>query len=498
MAELSYQIVVGLEVHVQLLTKSKLFCGCSTKFGLPPNSATCPVCLGLPGVLPVMNRTAYEMALKAALALNCQIARFTKWDRKNYYYPDLPKNYQISQYDLPISHDGWLEINAAADPKKDYVPKRIGIIRAHLEEDAGKSLHDESGHGGVSRVDLNRTGTPLLEIVSRPEISSGEEAVAYLQELRLMLRELGVSDCEMQEGSLRCDANVNVHFAENGQTIATPLVEVKNLNSIRAVERAIKYEASRQFHAYHDPNDRDSYQKKFGEVSKATAGWLDERGVTRVQRRKEEASDYRYFPEPDLVPVEVDDAWLARVRQDMGELPAAQRQRLQTQYGLSNYDANVLTSQGRATVAYFEDTAVLCGDAKAASNWITNQVLATLNQRKQTIGQFVLKSATLAELILQVKAKGLNNQRARDVYQKMVETGVSAGQAIAELGIREISEDDLRAIVRKGIAGNPKAVADFKKGNARAIERIKGLVMKETKGMAKMDVVQKLLDEELA
>src|SRR5437016_4525853 len=240
-----YQIVIGLEVHVQLLTHTKLFCGCSTKFDLPPNSATCPICIGMPGVLPVMNRQAFDLALKAALALNCEIAGFTKWDRKNYYYPDLPKNYQISQYDLPFSHDGWLEIGPEGGAR------RIGIIRAHLEEDAGKLMHDESGGGGDSLVDLNRTGTPLLEIVSRPDLTSPEEARAYLEELRLLLRELGVSDCEMQEGSLRCDANVNVHVPEPGGGVAaTPIVEVKNLNSFRAVERAMKYEARRQYEAF--------------------------------------------------------------------------------------------------------------------------------------------------------------------------------------------------------------------------------------------------------
>jgi aspartyl-tRNA(Asn)/glutamyl-tRNA(Gln) amidotransferase subunit B len=494
-----YKIVVGLEVHVQLLTRTKLFCACSTEFGLPPNSATCPVCLGLPGSLPVMNRLAFELALRGALALNCEIARFTKWDRKNYYYPDLPKNYQISQYDLPMSHDGWLEINAAADPRKDYAPKRVGIIRAHLEEDAGKSIHDETGAGGVTRVDLNRTGTPLLEIVSHPEINSPEEAVAYLHEMRLLMRELGVSDCEMQEGSLRCDANVNIHMPTNdGQHIATPLVELKNLNSIRAVERAIKYEADRQFAAYHDPNDRDYYQKKFGEVSKATAGWIDEKGVTRMQRRKEEASDYRYFPEPDLVPVEVDDKWLERVKAATGELPSQQRLRLHSQYGLSIYDANVLAGQGRATVAYYEDVAKRCGDPKAASNWVTNQVLSTLNERKQTIQDFPLKPSGLAELIGQIKAKGLNNQRARDVYAKMLETGSSAEQAIAALGIKEISEADLREILAKAIAANAKAWDDFKKGNEKAADRIKGAVMKETKGMAKMELVQRLIEEERA
>src|SRR2546421_5878345 len=240
MADLPYRTVIGLEVHVQLLTQTKLFCGCSTRFGLPPNSATCPVCTGMLGWLPVMNRTAFDLSLKAALALNCNIAHFTKWDRKNYYYPDLPKNYQISQYDLPFSSEGWLEIETAAGPK------RVGIIRAHLEEDAGKMLHDE--HGGDSKVDLNRTGTPLVEIVSKPEMSAPEEARAYVEELRLLLRELEVSDCEMQEGSLRCDANINLHVPQpNGIFLATPIVEVKNLNSFRGVERALKYEAERQY-----------------------------------------------------------------------------------------------------------------------------------------------------------------------------------------------------------------------------------------------------------
>src|ERR1700758_1238125 len=253
--KVDYRIVIGLEVHVQLLTRTKLFCGCSTKFGLPPNSATCPICIGMPGVLPVLNRQAFELALRAALALNCEIASFTKWDRKNYYYPDLPKNYQISQYDLPFSHDGWLEIETAGGPK------RVGIIRVHLEEDAGKMLHDEQGGGRDSLVDLNRAGTPLLEIVSEPELSAPEEAKAYLEEMRLLLRELGVSDCEMQEGSLRCDANVNIHVPRpDGSHAATPIVEVKNLNSFRAVERAMKYEAQRQYEEFQRTG------KRLGEV----------------------------------------------------------------------------------------------------------------------------------------------------------------------------------------------------------------------------------------
>jgi aspartyl-tRNA(Asn)/glutamyl-tRNA(Gln) amidotransferase subunit B len=482
-----YRIVIGLEVHVQLLTQSKLFCGCSTKFGLPPNSATCPVCIGMPGVLPVMNRRAFDLALKAALALNCTIAPFTKWDRKNYYYPDLPKNYQISQYDLPFSRDGWLEVETASGPR------RIGIIRVHLEEDAGKMLHDEHGTGGDSLVDLNRAGTPLLEIVSKPEMASPEEARAYLEEIRLLLRELEVSDCEMQEGSLRCDANINLHVPlPEGTVAATPIVEVKNLNSFRAVERAMKYEAQRQYEEFRVTG------KKLGEVPKATAGWDDARGVTVVQRRKEEASDYRYFPEPDLPPVTVSETRIEQVRASLGELPAAQCARLQTQYGLPAYDARVLTRQGRALVAYYEDVARHCGDAKEASNWVTNQVLQTLNERKATIKDFALRPTALAELIRQRKQTGLNPQRAREVYTRMLETGASAEQAINELGFKVVADEgQLLEIVRRAIAANPKAVADYRKGKVKAADAIKGAVMRETKGMARTELVQELVMREL-
>jgi aspartyl-tRNA(Asn)/glutamyl-tRNA(Gln) amidotransferase subunit B len=495
MAEPPYRIVIGLEVHVQLLTKTKLFCGCSTQFGLPPNSATCPVCLGLPGVLPVMNRRAFDLGLRAALALNCQIAPFTKWDRKNYYYPDLPKNYQISQYDLPFSKDGWLEINVAADPKKEYVPKRIGIIRAHLEEDAGKMLHDEQGAGKDSLVDLNRTGTPLLEIVSRPDLSSPEEAKAYLEEIRLLLREIGVSDCEMQEGSLRCDANVNVRLPlPGGGFAATPITEVKNLNSFRAVERAMRYEAQRQWQEH---GRELTAGVDLVKAPKTTAGWDDARGVTVVQRGKEEAADYRYFPEPDLVPVLVDPAWLEKVRAEVGELPADMRRRLQTQYGLSAYDAGVLTSQGRTLVSYFEEAARNCGDAKATCNWVSNQVLATLKEQKADIGAFKLSAAALAGLIAEQKATGLNRQTTAEVYARMLETGRSAKDVIAELGVKAVGAGDLAELVRQAIAANPKAVADFKKGKAAAAQAIKGAVMRATKGAAPPDLLDKILMEEL-
>jgi aspartyl-tRNA(Asn)/glutamyl-tRNA(Gln) amidotransferase subunit B len=512
---MTYRTIIGLEVHVQLLTKTKLFCGCSTQFGLPPNSATCPVCCGLPGTLPVMNGRAFELALQAAVALNCKIAAFTKWDRKNYYYPDLPKNYQISQYDLPFSSDGWLEIETPAGTK------RVGIIRAHLEEDAGKMLHDERAGKNDSLVDLNRTGTPLLEIVSQPDLDTAEEAKAYLEEMRLLLREIGVSDCEMQEGSLRCDANINIHVPQaDGTFLATPLVEVKNLNSFRAVERAMKYEAERQageltrkldagawvIDAGHARPFRD-YQaapilerKSSGAlspVSKATAGWDERTGRTEIQRRKEEASDYRYFPEPDLVPVTVDAARLDKVRTELGELPAAQKTRLQLQYGLAAYDAHVLSRQGRAFVGYFEAVVQECGDAKEASNWTMNDLLSTLNERKLDIKTSPLPAPALGELIREIKAIGLNKQRAREVYAAMLD-GASAKQAIDKLGFKVVADEgQLLELVKKAIAANPKAVADFKKGKVKAADAIKGFVMRETKGMAKTETVQALVMQEL-
>jgi aspartyl-tRNA(Asn)/glutamyl-tRNA(Gln) amidotransferase subunit B len=511
---MSYRTIIGLEVHVQLLTRTKLFCGCSTQFGLAPNSATCPICVGMPGTMPVMNRTAFRLALKAALALNCRIAPFTKWDRKNYYYPDLPKNYQISQYDLPFSHDGWLDIETAAGPKK------VGIIRAHLEEDAGKMLHDEGGSKRDSRVDLNRTGTPLLEIVSQPEMETAEEAKAYLEEIRLLLKDIGVSDCEMQEGSLRCDANVNLHVPRaDGTFIATPIIEIKNLNSFRGVERAIKFETERQ-HAelsrklgsdwvvdekaktFRDYRVAGVLEKKpdgrIVAVSKATAGWDDRLGRTEVQRRKEEASDYRYFPEPDLAPVTVGAAQLDEARRELGELPAAQRSRLQSQYGLSAYDAGVLSHQGRALVAYFEDVVQSCGDAKEACNWIANDLLQTLNERSLAIAESPIAAGRLGALIAEIKSTGLNKQRAREVYTEMLASGSDAKEAIAKLGIVVVADEgQLRDIVRRAIAANAKAVADYKKGKVKAADAIKGAVMRETKGMAKMEQVQKLLIEEL-
>jgi aspartyl-tRNA(Asn)/glutamyl-tRNA(Gln) amidotransferase subunit B len=485
-AHSTYAVVIGLEVHVQLLTRTKLFCGCSTDFGLPPNSATCPVCTGLPGALPVMNRHAFEHALKAALALNCEVRPFTKWDRKNYFYPDLPKSYQISQYDLPVSHNGWLEFETTSGVK------RVGIIRAHLEEDAGKMLHDDRARGDTL-IDLNRAGTPLLEIVTRPDLASPEDARAFLEELRLLLREIKVSDCEMQEGSLRCDANINLRVARaDGSQADTPIVEVKNLNSLRAVERAMRYEAERQHREF------QATGRTRDEAAKTTSGWDENRGITVVQRRKEEASDYRYFPDPDLVPVAINAAWVDAARKALGELPATLRQRLQTEYGLSAYDAGVLTRQGRAFARFFEEVASRSGDPKAASNWLSNRVLETLNDRKVGLDDLPLSAQALAELIRETRASQLNPQRSREVYARMLQSGASARQVIEELGFRGISDEhELRELIRRAIAANPKAAEDYRKGKIKAADAIKGAVMRQTKGLAKADLLQRLLAEEL-
>jgi aspartyl-tRNA(Asn)/glutamyl-tRNA(Gln) amidotransferase subunit B len=464
-----YDVIIGLEVHVQLLTQSKLFCGCSTQFGLPPNTATCPVCIGLPGALPVMNREAYDLSVKAALALNCQIARFTKWDRKNYYYPDLPKGYQISQYDLPLSYDGFLSI---ADPKGRIEPKRIGVIRAHLEEDAGKSMHDEKAGKGDSRIDLNRTGTPLLEIVSQPDLRSPAEAKAYLTELKLLLNYLGVSDCNMQEGSLRVDANVNLHVHTPEGKVPTPIVEIKNMNSFRAVERALAYEVQRQFDRWQETG------RRLGQAPKETWGWDEASQRTYLQRSKEESSDYRYFPDPDLVPVTTTEAEIERIRQSLGELPAQIRARLEATHGLSAYDSDVIVNQGRGLVAYYEDLARLSGDGKAASNWIQQDVLRYLNEQQVPIERYPVGAEAIAELIRRCAAGEFPTTRGREVLAEMIASGKPVDETIRAMGIEQVDESDLENLGRELLASNPKILADLKAGNMKAAGWIIGQAKK--------------------
>ncbi len=464
-----YTIVIGLEVHVQLLTESKMFCACSTKFGAPPNTQTCPVCIGMPGTLPVMNRRAIEHSVKAALALNCQIARFTKWDRKNYYYPDLPKGYQISQYDLPLSYDGWLEI---IDSKGQFEPKRIGIIRAHLEEDAGKSMHDEVAGKADSRIDLNRAGTPLLEIVSQPDMRSPAEAKAYLTELKLLLNYLGVSDCNMQEGSLRVDANINLHIDTPSGRAATPIVEVKNMNSFRAVERAMTYEAQRQFAIWQETG------KRLGEVPKSTRGWDETTQTTYLQREKEESSDYRYFPEPDLVPVTTTDAEVERVRALLGELPAALRCRLEATYGITSYDSDVLVNQGRALVDYYIELAEILADGKLAANWVQQDVLRMLNEQQIAVEQFPLRPRPLAELIDTVRKGRLTTSRAREVFAEMLAGGKSLDETMRAMGIAAVDESELENLCRELLAANPKVVAEVKEGRPKGLGQLIGQAKK--------------------
>ena len=465
-----YTIIIGLEVHVQLQTATKLFCRCSTEFGAPPNTQTCPICIGMPGTLPVMNRRAFELGLVAALGLNCQIAPFTKWDRKNYYYPDLPKGYQISQYDLPFSHDGYLEIS---DPKGRIAPKRVGILRAHLEEDAGKSMHDEQAGVSDSRIDLNRAGTPLLEIVSQPDMRSPAEAKAFLTEMKLLLTYLGVSDCNMLEGSLRVDANINLHVDTPTGRAATPIVEVKNVNSFRAVEKAMEYEAVRQYEAWQETHE------KLGDVPKQTRGWDDVAEITRGQRHKEESSDYRYFPDPDLVPVVVSQAQLDQARASLGELPAALRKRLEMTYGITPYDSDVLVNQGRTLVDYYFELAEKAGDGKQASNWVQQDVLRTLKEQNLSIEQFPLRPARLAELIAAVRQGQLDVSRAREVFADMLTSGQSAAEAMQARGIAQVDDAALVALCRELLAANPKIVADLRAGKLQAAGNLIGQAKKK-------------------
>ncbi|HET6425385.1 MAG TPA: Asp-tRNA(Asn)/Glu-tRNA(Gln) amidotransferase subunit GatB, partial [Planctomycetaceae bacterium] len=356
-----YDVIIGLEVHVQLQTQTKIFCGCSTAFNPDqPNVQTCPVCLGLPGALPVLNQHAMKLAVKTALGLNCQIAKFTKWDRKQYFYPDLPKGYQISQYDLPFSFDGYVDVAV-----EGAEPRRVRILRAHLEEDAGKNVHDESGRGRDSQVDLNRAGTPLVEIVTHPDLRSAAEARVFLQNMHALLTFLEVSDCNMQEGSLRCDANVNLHVHRpDGTKVATPIVEVKNLNSFRFTEQAILHEIDRQWELFQTTG------KTIKDAPKTTRGFDPDRGITYGMRENEEAADYRYFPDPDLVPVTFADAQIDAIRNEMCETPATRRTRFITEFKLSGYDADVILDQGRLVADYFEIVAKGSGDPKQAANWV--------------------------------------------------------------------------------------------------------------------------------
>ncbi len=441
-----------------------------------------------------MNREAFDLSLRTALALNCDIAPYTRWDRKQYYYPDLPKAYQISQYDLPFSSKGWLDI--AADEATDP-PRRIRITRAHLEEDAGKNIHDESGRDADSMVDLNRTGTPLLEIVSEPDLRSASEARRYLEDLRSLLLFIGVSDCNMQEGSLRCDANVNLHVHHpDGNKTATPIVELKNMNSFRNVELAIEYEAKRQWKAWQKTG------QKIGDIPKQTRGWDAERNETFTQREKEESSDYRYFPDPDLMPVTTTVEQVDAVRRSLPETPAARRVRFTTELGLSEYDANVILSQGPELTAWFEDVTQRCGDGKTAANWVTQDILRDLNADGVSLAEFPITSEILGAILKNVRDERITTKSARDVYSALKQLAADGGtisvddveRIITERGLVIVRDTGaLDAAIAAAMTSKPEAVADFRAGKQNAIGPLIGMIMKQVAGADPKQVRERLI-----
>ena len=500
---MTYEIIIGLEIHVQLQTRTKIFCGCSTAFNPDhPNVQVCPVCLGLPGALPVLNAEAFHLGIKTALGLGCEIAKFTKWDRKQYFYPDLPKGYQISQFDLPFSHDGHVEVvigAASADPAQTPPVRRVRILRAHLEEDAGKNVHDESGRGRESKVDLNRAGTPLVEIVTEPDLRSSAEARQFLEELKLMLTYLEVSDCNMQEGSLRCDANVNLHVIQaDGSRVPTPIVEIKNLNSFRFTEQAIDYEVARQWESFQQTGIRMG--AKGGH--KRTVGFDPGRGTTYPLREKEEAADYRYFPDPDLVPMTTTTDQVAAIRAEMCELPSHRRQRLIQDYQLSTYDAAVIIDQGRPVADYFEEVAKSCGDGKQAANWLTQDLQAAMKERGESIVNFPIRPEVLAGLLERINKKRITIKSAREVFTSLL-SGTAEGlspsvpqidELIASRGL-EIVQDTgaIDAAISEVFSRSAKAIADFKAGNEKAVGALIGQVMKGVKGADPQTVREKVL-----
>lgn len=481
-----YETVIGLEVHCQLITKSKMFCSCSADYsGAEPNTHVCPVCMGMPGVLPVINEQAIEYITMTGLALNCEISAFSKFDRKNYPYPDLMKGYQISQYDLPVCHDGWLEIEV------DGQRRKVGMERVHMEEDTARLLHrtDAVTGEGYSLVDVNRSGTPLMEIVSRPDMRTPAEAREYLVRLRQILRYIGVSDANMEEGNFRCDANISLRPV--GTERLGTKVEIKNMNSFRAVHDAIAFEEIRQARML-DAGER---------IIQETRGWVDERGETVSQRTKEEANDYRYFPEPDLPPLKLSRAYVEAVRAKLPELPAAKKERF-LGLGLTDHEATALT-EDRERAAYFEGVMAALGlepqrSAKVAANWVLGEVARWLNAEQREIVDFPLGEEQLAGLARLVEDGKVTPNVGKDVFEKMVTNGLEAAAIVEAEGLAQISgEDDLVEAVRRAIAANQKAVDDYRAGKEASIKFLVGQVMRETRGRANAQVVQGLLEREL-
>lgn len=475
---MEFETIIGLEVHVQLKTRSKVFCGCPVDWGGEPNSRVCPVCLGLPGVLPVLNKKALEFTIRAGLALNCAVSDFSKFDRKNYYYPDLPKNFQISQYDMPLTRDGFIDIWLQG--KK----KRIGITRAHLEEDAGKLVHFEKE--GFSGVDFNRTGVPLLEIVSEPDFRTPQEAYEYLKALRSILRYIEVSDCNMEKGSFRCDANVSLRPA--GAEKLGVKTEVKNMNSFRGVERALSYEIERQ----------EKLLSEGKSIIQETRLYDADSQKTFSMRSKEEAHDYRYFPEPDLVPVVVEKKWVENIRASLPELPAARLRRFRKQYRLPDYDAGVLTAE-QDLADFYEKAAGLCSNYKAISNWIMVELIGKLNEERVGIEDSPIAAEQIAGLIKLIDGGTISGKIAKSVFAEMFTGGKHPEEIVREKGLLQISdESELERIVEEVIVDNPGPVADYKSGKEQALSFLVGQVMKASRGKANPQLVNKIIRQKLS
>ncbi len=476
---MEFEAVIGLEVHAQLKTETKIFCGCSTQFGAPPNTHVCPVCLGMPGSLPVLNRKVVEYALRMAIATNCQIAQYSRFARKNYFYPDLPKNYQISQYELPLAIHGYIDIES-----EDGSRKRIGITRIHIEEDAGKLSHDP--HQPVSMVDLNRTGTPLIEIVSEPDIRSPEEAGAYLRKLRSILRYLEICDGNMEEGSFRCDANVSIR-PKGSDTFGTR-AEVKNLNSFKHVEKALYYEIDRQKELISDG----------GQVVQETRLWNPDKNITTSMRGKEDAHDYRYFPDPDLLPLVVDEEWIDSVKASLPELPDQKKERFITQFGLPAYNAEVLTSS-HELAKFFEDCVREYRSPKQIGNWVMGALLGLLNAEGKTIEESPISPADLAGLIKLMDEGVISGKIAKTVFDEMAKTGKPPKQIVEEQGLVQVTDTGaIEAVIAKILAANPKEVEKYKSGNEKVFGFFVGQVMKESKGKANPKAVNDILKEKLS
>ncbi|WP_102401298.1 Asp-tRNA(Asn)/Glu-tRNA(Gln) amidotransferase subunit GatB [Haloimpatiens massiliensis] len=473
---MEFEAVIGLEVHVELATNTKIYCGCTTEFGGKPNTHVCPICMGLPGSLPQLNKKVVEYGMKAGIALNCSINKVNRMDRKNYFYPDCPKNYQITQDEMPLCYDGYIDIELGNGNKK-----RIGLERIHIEEDAGKLIHTELG----TLVDYNRAGVPLAEIVSKPDLRSPREAVLYLEKLKSILQAIGVSDCKMEQGSLRCDANISVR--EKGTEKFGVRTEIKNMNSFKALEKALNYEFERQTKAVENAE----------ELRVETRRWNDNKGITEVMRSKEDANDYRYFPEGDLVTINIDDSWIEKIKAEIPELPYAKLERFLKQYEIPKYDAEVIVlSMNMAD--FFEEAAKESGDAKATSNWIMGDISRLMNEELLQVCDLKFNPKQLAELIKLIKVKTISNAIGKKVLSEMHKTGKNPKQIVEEKGLVQNSDEGaILEVVKKVLKENPKSIEDYKNGRTKVTGFLVGQIMKASRGKANPEIVNKLVNEEI-